>query len=108
MSFFRGKFLFIKFIDQFANSGELQLEFLFKNEMIFLLVDFFLQKDSPFYKSSDNRVEMGSNTINPKFSALMSTISTLVCRCLTHTWTEENKESNVIPSTFKGGNVYHS
>ncbi len=51
---------------------------------------------------------MVGNMINPKFSALISTVSTLVCRCLTQTWTEENKENNVIPNTFIGGNVFHS
>lgn len=73
--------------------------------MIFLLVDFFLQKDSPYYKSSDNRVEMGSNMINPKFSSLLSTLSKMVIRCYTPTWTIENQENSLNPCIVKGGKV---
>ena len=94
-----------KLIDKFSSSGELQLEYMFKKEMIFVLIEFFLVKDSPFFKTSDNRVEMGNNIITPKFAPLISTISTMISRCYTPSWDEDSLNNKINPETYKGGKV---
>lgn len=73
--------------------------------MIFVLADFFLVKDSPYYKNSDNRVEMGNNMITPKFAPLISTISTMIKNCFTPSWDKSNLPINIQPETYKGGKV---
>ena len=73
--------------------------------MIFVLVDLFLVKDSPYYKNSDNRVEMGNNMVIPKFASLISTVATMVKRTFTPTWDEESILNNVNPDSYNGGKV---
>jgi hypothetical protein len=76
--------------------------------MIFTLLDLFLQKDSPYYKSNDNRVEMGNNMVLPKFAPLIATVATMVKRCFTPAWNEESISNNLIPLTYPGGKVTRS
>ena len=72
--------------------------------MIYVLIDFFLIKDSPFYKN-DNRVEMGNNMVTPKFAPLISIVSTMVTRCFTQTWKESDLITGTKPYTYEVGKV---
>ena len=73
--------------------------------MMNVLIDFFLIKDSPFYKNNDNRVEMGNNMVTPKFAPLISTVSTMITRCFTPFWKETDLNNNIKPFTYKEGKV---
>ena len=74
--------------------------------MISKLIDFFLMKDSPFYKTGDSRYEMGNRIVNPKFASLISTISTLIRHSYTETWKKEDLDKDVKPHTLLEGKVF--
>ncbi len=96
---------YLEFWDSFAKSGDVQLEYLYSKEMIAKLIDFFLMKESPFYKAGENRYEMGNRLVNPKFAGLISTLSTLIRHSFTETWNEEDHSKGLKPHTFLEGKV---
>jgi len=67
--------------------------------MITKLIDFYLMKESPLYYNNTNRTEMGNSIVNPKFSPLICTLSTLIRSCFTLTWSKEDLKNNIIPVT---------
>ena len=96
---------YLEFWQDFARSGDLQLEFLFSREMISKLIDFVLMKESPFYKTGESRYEMGNRLVNPKFAPLITTLSIMLRHSYTSTWTEEDFKNGVKPPTIIEGKV---
>jgi hypothetical protein len=76
---------FLELFESLTREDGLQLEYLISREIIFVLIDFFLIKDSPYYKSSENRNEMGGKSSNVKFAPLIQTLANVVTRCQTNT-----------------------
>lgn len=80
------------------SENDMMLPYLFKNELIYRLIDFFLMKDSPLYKKGDNRAEFGSKTVPPKFAPLLSCLANLVRHCYTDTFSETDLEQGNMPN----------
>ena len=94
---------FLELFEYLALSNhELILNYMFKKETIYRLIDFMLGKESPYFKKGETRTEMGNKTVPPKFAPLINTISELTRRCFTETWTEKNYIENPSesPQTF--------
>jgi len=53
------------------------LKYLNANNLIRILVDFYLEKDSPFYEKGEKRVNMGGRFTNPNFESLIDLICIL-------------------------------
>jgi ubiquitin C-terminal hydrolase len=96
------------YLDLFSSlalsNEELIIEYMFKKETIYRLVDFMLGKESPYYNRNENRTEMGSKVVTPKFYPLISTISILVRHCGTKTWARGEISLELVdvcpPSTY--------
>lgn len=83
-----------------SSDDKLFVDYAFKREMIYRLIDFFLQKESPLYKKGETRTEMGNRTVQPKFTPLISTIGFLIRHAYTSTWTQQDHENGIIPTSF--------
>ena len=73
--------------------------------MIAKLIDFMLMKESPFYKIGESRHDMGNRIVNPKFAALISTVSVMLRHTFTDTWTEDDYKMGIKPHTLLEGKV---
>ena len=62
-----------------CSDNELLIDYLFSKELVYKLIDFFLNKESPF-GIKDGRHEIGSKTLNAKFHSLVQSVSNLVTR----------------------------
>jgi hypothetical protein len=94
--------------DLIASANELIIKYMITNECIFRFIDFFLQKESPYYKKGETRHEMGNKTVIPKFSPLISSISLLVRHCYTSTFTKDDKAEGKVPHTYIGKQVKYN
>ena len=74
-------------------------------EIIFRLIDFFLAKDSPYCKSSENRFEVGTKTLSPLFSPLVATIANITMHCYTDKWQEKDLKKGKFPPYYTEGKV---
>lgn len=74
-------------------------------EIIFRLVDFFLGKESPYCKSSENRYEIGSKTISLGFAPLIATIGNLSKNCFTDKWGLKQIKKGKFPPDYLEGKV---
>jgi hypothetical protein len=93
---------FLELFESLAFSdNEIIIDYLFEKEIIYMFIDLALGKDSPFYKKGESRSEIGNKIALPKFTPLLNTVSNLIRRCYTSTWTKETFEkNNIIPITF--------
>lgn len=73
---FREYFELLK--DLQLNSTEILTPYLANKDVISTLLDFFLEKQSPFYNPQDKRTEMGNQAANPDFETLMEIVSNII------------------------------
>jgi hypothetical protein len=74
-------------------------------EIIYRLIDFFLGKESPYCKTSENRYEIGSKTISPGFHPLIATIANLSSHCFTDKWGTKQLKKGKYPHDYVEGKV---
>ena len=74
-------------------------------EIIFILIDFFLANNSPYSKSTEKRLELGSKNVIPAFGHLIATIANISKYCYTDKWDEEKENIGVNPPYYSKGKV---
>eukprot|EP01022_Parablepharisma_sp_SALTPOND_P020710 TRINITY_DN384_c0_g1_i1.p1 TRINITY_DN384_c0_g1~~TRINITY_DN384_c0_g1_i1.p1 ORF type:complete len:1619 (-),score=198.46 TRINITY_DN384_c0_g1_i1:10622-15478(-) len=65
--------------DIYKNNQAIVGKYYSEKDLIALLLDFYLEKQSPFYMVSEKRYEMGSMAANPDFEPLIELVYALVC-----------------------------
>lgn len=76
---------YFEFWRDFANSGEAQVNYLYKREFIAVLIDFYLEKRSPLKDFSEKKHSIGNRFADPEYKPLVQTIAILVRRAKTQT-----------------------
>ena len=72
---------YFEFWRDFAYAGTAQVRYLYGQQMIALLIDFFLEKKSPLGNEiSEHKHSMGNRYSSPEFDALIQTVAILVRR----------------------------
>ena len=74
-------------------AGNKQIAYLYKKEMIAILMDFFLEKRSPLVNFSDKKHPIADRYTNPPFDSLLQILSILIQRA-------NNKLSPEKPSPY--------
>jgi len=93
---------YLELFESLATAGnELILDYLFENQLVSRLIDLALGKESPLYRKGESRCEMGNKIAPPKFTPLLNTVSNLVRRSFTETFTKESYTGKKhFPNTF--------
>ena len=77
--------------DMIISGGELILQRCFEKDLVLILLDFFLEKQSPLFTPSIKRYDMGSQGFPPEFGPLIELIGFLISKTKKLTQ-NENKE----------------
>lgn len=86
---------YLELFESLATSDcEVILDYLFEKELVSRMIDLALGKESPLFKKGESRNEIGNKLAPPKFTPLLNTVSNLVRRCYTETWTKEIYEDS--------------
>jgi len=72
-----------------CSNNELILDYLFEKQLVSRLIDLALGKESPLFRKGETRNEIGNKIAPPKFTPLLNTVSNLVRRSFTETFTKE-------------------
>ena len=82
---------FMTMIRDIINGGETQLEVIMSRNELIELVDFILGTNSPLCKPGERWTKMGSVYGIPNFVPLLETISTLILKCYTPSFTKKSR-----------------